>query len=131
MLASIRIRFTSERIGLCPHLQQRRQRASAVNLFGNKQIGLLKTNGQPPTLNMEVVALRIGIMVQSSCIEAVRLLFCITMRSDNPKNNKNVAKSLENNKNVATSDLSRNDHSTCEIFYQTVIAFSPNTVFIT
>jgi len=80
MIASIRIRFTSERIGLCPHLQQRRQRASAVNLFGNKQIGLLKTNGQPPTLNMEVVALRIGIMVQSSCIAAVRLLFCI-----NPK----------------------------------------------
>ena len=47
------------------------------------------------------------------------------------QSNKNVAKSLENNKNVATSDLSRNDHSTCEIFYQTVIAFSPNTVFIT
>ena len=30
-----------------------------------------------------------------------------------------------------TTNLSRNDHSTCEIFYQTVIAFSPNTVFIT
>jgi len=28
------------------------------------------------------------------------------MRSDNPKNNKNVMESLKNNKNVATSDLS-------------------------
>jgi hypothetical protein len=44
-------------------------------------------------------------------------IFRITMRSDNPKNNKNVAKSLKNNKNVATSD--------------SVIAFLPNTVFIT
>jgi hypothetical protein len=28
-------------------------------------------------------------------------------RSDNPKNNKNVAKSLENNKNVATSVINK------------------------
>jgi CheY-specific phosphatase CheX len=41
----------------------------------------------------------------------------ITMRSDNPKNNKNVMESLKNNKNVATSD--------------SVIAFLLNTVFIT
>jgi hypothetical protein len=39
------------------------------------------------------------------------------MRSGNPKNNKNVMESLKNNKNVATSD--------------SVIAFLPNTVFIT
>ena len=29
--------------------------------------------------------------------------FCLPMRSDNPKNNKNVMESLKNNKNVATN----------------------------
>ena len=33
------------------------------------------------------------------------------MRSDNPKNNKNVMESLKNNKNVATSDLSESTGS--------------------
>ena len=33
------------------------------------------------------------------------------MRSDNPKNNKNVMESLKNNKNVATSDLSESSGS--------------------
>ena len=36
-----------------------------------------------------------------------------TMRSDNPKNNKNVMESLKNNKNVATSDLSESAGSAC------------------